>query len=1159
MPERPTDERGLHIAFLGQPRFSFDGKAVAFTRPRALGLLAYLLLHRATHLTRDAVAFTLWPDETESESRGILRRQLHLLTQLLPPSDVPYIIAAEDTLRWNDEAPVWFDVDVFEASINDEAAAAAAVELYRGDLLPAVFDDWIFPIRERLRRRYLDALDRLLVRARSARELSLAATYAGLILAHDPWREDAIRQAAAIRFESGDRAGALRLLAEFAERLRDEMGVDPMPETIAAREALLRGVPVDVEELTVATRVPARGFPFVGRSEELAHLTSAWKRAARQRGQLILVGGEAGIGKSRLVNELALVVEAQGGRVLRGTTSSPERASYQPIVEALREAIPFFPSSGVRPVWLAALAALVPEIGVVRGDLPPLPALEEGRDRARLFEALVAAFNALARARPLLLVIEDVHWAGAGTLAALEYIARRAVALPALVVATYRTEDGAESGVRALRRRLQAENVIEHVALGGLGADAIRQLALAIPALAGRSDELTPAIFAASEGNPLFAGELLRDRAESRESSAPPAGLRETLEARCARLSEDARTIAEIASVVGLAFDVDLVRGVAGWDENAVLAALAELLDRNLVRDIGRGGFAFAFTHHLVAATIYAGIAPTACRRWHERIAVLSERVQGDASEAAASIAFHFDRAGKAEEAAARYLPAARRAFALFANDEALAAATRGLELTRDPRLQLELTALRESVFARRGERDAQRRDLDAFAELAGRLDDTFAAAEGLRRRAALAHALGDLAQEAELLARYRAHAEDGGDVSLQAAALRAIAENDMAANRFEEAQRSALASLEGYRHLQDPQGEVESLCILAEIAANYGGPEAVRERLSAARIRALQTDNAQLIARVLMSSSAASIMRREFSEALRDAGTALEHYREIGDREGEAEATSRVATALGMLQRIDEARATFAKSAAIYQSIGNQLKYAYVRFNQTSSEIQVGLLDEAAQSLTEALAIFSAHGDRRGYAACRTNLSVVALQRGEPSEAKRFAELALADARELGLHLIEAGALSNLGNAERELGESAQALGHMQEAIAIRHRLGRPATFEELGDLALAQLEAGELPAARATADEIVAQLPESTENTVWPHHCLWAAARVYRACGAEREARAALDEASRLVRRQSEAMTDPGSRGAFARLSSVREIALACERDAWPVPAIR
>jgi predicted ATPase/DNA-binding SARP family transcriptional activator len=1145
----------LRIAFLGQPRFAFDGARFAFTRPRTLSLLAFLLLHRTSHLTRDTVAFTLWPDETEGEARGNLRRHLHLLTQTLPHTGLPYIVAQEDTLRWNDDSDTWFDVDAFESGVHDDARSAEAVELYAGDLLPSVFDDWIFPIRERLRRLYLDGLDRLLVRARSARDLPLAATYAARILAHDPWREDAIRQAAAIRFESGDRAGALRLLADFAERLHEEMGVEPMPETVAARESLLRSVPIVPAEPPGVSSIAKRGFPFVGRSAELAGLTSAWKRAARQRGQLLLVGGEAGIGKSRLVGELALVVEAQGGRVLRGTTSSPERTSYQPLVEALREAVPFFATCNVRPIWLAALAVLVPELGVVHGDLPPVPALEEGRERARLFEALIAVLNALGRQRPLLLLLEDVHWAGAATLAALEYLARRAAALPALVVATYRTEAvGPDSELRAMRRRLQAENVIEHVALGALPVDAIQQLARAIPALAEQSEAIGSQIYAASEGNPLFAGELLRDRAESGDGSVPPVGLRKTLEARCARLSENARTIAEIASVVGPTFDVDLVRDVAGWDENAVLAALAELLDRNLARDIGRAGFAFSFTHHLIASTIYAGIAPPACRRWHERVAVLSERVSGQGSETAATVAFHYERAGRGEAAAVHYEIAARRAFALFANDDALAAATRGLELTHDPALRLAFLALRETVHARRGEREAQARDLDAFEALATQLRDAAAQADAVRRRAALAHAVGELAAEAELLARYRRYAEDAGNLALQAAALQAIASNELAANHFEAAQNAALAALERCRALDDGEGEVGALCVLAEIATNYGEPDVVRERLADARRRATALSNVVLLARVLMSASAAAIMRREFQEALRDAEVALELYRDIGDREGEAEATSRVASGHSMLQRMDEARATFVKSAAIYESIGNQLKRAYVLFNQTASEIQVGLLDSAAASLAEALAIFRKHGDRRGFAACRTNQSVVALQLEDPVEAKRLADLAVADARALGLHLIEAAALSNLGNAERELGESAAALAHMREAIAIRKRLERPATFEELGDLALAQLEGGDLPGARITADDIVAQVPDSTENTVWPHYCLWAAARVFRACGADARARTALHEATSLVRRQLDAMTDPASRAAFVQLRAVRQILAASERDLWP-----
>ncbi len=215
---------GLRIHLLGQPRFFYHGESFAFhSRPRVLALLIFLLLHRGAHLTRDLVAFSLWPEDSETEARGKLRRHLHHLTSALPPSPVPYISSAEDTICWNDAAGVRVDVDVFEGCIGDESRWAEAVELYEGDLAPAVYDDWIAPFRERVRREYVATLERLLFRARSRREFALATAYAERILANDPWREDTLRQLASIRYESGDRAGAVRGIDVFAKRLAAEM------------------------------------------------------------------------------------------------------------------------------------------------------------------------------------------------------------------------------------------------------------------------------------------------------------------------------------------------------------------------------------------------------------------------------------------------------------------------------------------------------------------------------------------------------------------------------------------------------------------------------------------------------------------------------------------------------------------------------------------------------------------------------------------------------------------------------------------------------------------------------------------------------------------------------------------------------------------------
>ncbi len=306
------------------------------------------------------------------------------------------------------------------------------------------------------------------------------------------------------------------------------------------------------------------------------------------------------------------------------------------------------------------------------------------------------------------------------------------------------------------------------------------------------------------------------------------------------------------------------------------------------------------------------------------------------------------------------------------------------------------------------------------------------------------------------------------------------------------------------------------------------------------------------MIARVAMTSAGVAIMRRDFARALTDSHEAQRRYREIGDREGEAEASARVASALSFQQRFEEAAVEFAATANIYRALGNRLQLAYLLFNQTGSQIQLGLLDDARSSLVKALEIFEAFDDMRGRAASLTNLSMVRLLQLAPEEAKEIGLGALHASREIANSVIEAGALANLGNAERELGELDAALAHMKEAIAIRERLNHSATFEELGDLALAQMKAGDVAAVR-TADDIMQRADPSGENTVLPHYCFWAAARVYHEQGNESKAAAALARAQELVNVQVGAMADKRTREAFGELPSVRAIS-AARSGAWP-----
>ncbi len=1152
-PDRVSRETALRIHLLGQPRFYYNGEPYAFrSRPRALVLLTFLLMHRRVHLTRDLVAFTLWPDDSEPEARGKLRRHLHQLTIALPASSEPYVDSKDETIWWNEDTGVWVDVDEFERCIAGESSWPQAVDLYEGDLALSVYDDWILPIRDRYRRHYVETLERLLFRARSRREFALATNYAERILANDQWREDVLRQLVSIRYESGDRAGALREMELFAARLADEMNVELMPETLALRGLMLRGgaLPDAAAHERIDASVSAKVFPFVGRRAELQQLTEAWRLTSSGHGMAVLIAGEPGIGKTRLANELALVANTQGGRVLRGTTSSPETVPYQPVVEALRDALPFLTLLDVRPIWLASVAAVVPEIALQQTELPVLPAIDADHERSRLLEGLTAVVQGLSRQRPLLVVLEDLQWAGEATLSALEYLARRVAAFPALILATYRNQDGESTpGIHPLRRKLQLENVAYHVSLGGLSDGDIRDLARSIPNLAPDAESIGMHVHAVSGGNPLFATEMLRENAETGIREASSHFLRAMIEVRTRRVSEHARRIGEIASIVGGTFDVDLLREISGLPEDLVLENVGELLGRGLVREVGRVHFAFAFSHHLVAATIYDQIDTTRRTLWHRRVGAAIERLSIDREQVAGTLAHHYDHGGEAEKAAKFYFASAQRSFAIFANQEALAGATRGLELSGDLERRRLLLGLRERILARLGDREAQRADIEALEQLAR---DDESRVDVVWRRAQWARAVGELSDEARYLEYMMQRALASNDLARQAAGRRASAKNLMLRSHYAEAFAAGQAAVEIDRQRNDTAGEVDALCLLSEIAVNRGDATAAEKALDEARDHADRTADPALIARVTMTAAGVAIMRRDFARALTDARESQRRHREIGDREGEAEASARVASALSFLLRFEEADAEFSAAAELYRALGNRLKLGYLLFNQTGSQIQLGLLEDAGDSLTAALDIFEAFDDMRGRAACLANLSMVRLLQQAPQEAKEIGVRALAAARDIANSVIEAAALANLGNAEREIGDLTAALAHMHDAIAIRARLNRPATFEELGDLALAQMKAGD-DAAVCTADDIVERADVSSENTVLPHYCFWAAARVYHARGDERKATAALQRAHDLVKLQLDAMSDPRSRRAFSQLASVAGVR-AARTGTWP-----
>ena len=395
---------------------------------------------------------------------------------------------------------------------------------------------------------------------------------ANRLLAADPWREDVLRILMAVRYAAGDSAGALAECARFSKRLEDEMGVGPMPETIAVRDAILANAPIpgDIGERPAdGARNGSQVRPFLtfaGRRAELERLHALWRRAARGSGTAVLVAGEGGVGKTRLCAELAQMVEAEGGRVFAGGTSATESIPYQCLLEAIRSALPVVASGHVMtPIRAAVLARVLPELRESAAADEPAP-LSADRETARLLDALAETVAGLARPRPLLLILEDLHWAGNATLEAFARVTRHAPAASMLVVATYRDEEaGPSHGLRAIARQLRTEGRLTTIDLVRLEREDVADIVAGLEGFAGGDAALVDRLYRHTEGNPLFLSETIAEVLERRfvdraAVEGVDAGITRIIASRTARLGDDARAVAEVAAVAGHGCSAELVQ-----------------------------------------------------------------------------------------------------------------------------------------------------------------------------------------------------------------------------------------------------------------------------------------------------------------------------------------------------------------------------------------------------------------------------------------------------------------------------------------------------------------------------------------------------------------------------------------------------------------------
>ncbi len=682
---------------------------MGFGSERLRSLLVYLVVHRHAAQERRHLALLLWPDSPEGQARNNLRQLLHNLRYALPESERFLDIGVRDA-RWRPDAPAEIDMVRFEqAAERAEASPArdtlvAAAKLYGGDLLPGCYDHWIVDERERLRARYARVLERLMTLAEDSGDDIEGIGYAQELLRVEPLHEEAYRSLMRLYAEAGDRARALRVYHQCASVLADELSVEPSLETQRLHRALL-----DSPDLPSGDRGPASAgaaAPLVGRAVEWQRLHGAWTNAAQARTRLVLVTGEAGIGKSRLVDELSSWCAHRGVLTAKARAYAAEgRLPYAPIVDLVRSKATQPHLTKLDAVHTRELARLLPELGP-REELHP-GLLTEAEQRRQLFEALVQAL--LAAGTSTLLVLDDLQWADGETIAFLHYLARVETPAHFMVAATVRDDEvGADHPLAAVLASLRRIGAVDEIRLGPLERQDVRSIAQAV---AGREigESVVERLFQESEGNPFFLTEMIRAGGGSSAAGLPP-GVQAVIAQRLGHLSDNARGLAGVAAVLGREFTFEELLRTSKMPEDAVVEAIDELWERRLVKE--QGTDAYDFTHDKIREVAYSRIAPARRHRIHRDAARAIEAVhQPDLDRVAARVAAHYDRGGLPAQAVASYERAIAAARRVFADAEVVALARRALALVdqlpqspeRDGRELSLLMSLGVALYARKG------------------------------------------------------------------------------------------------------------------------------------------------------------------------------------------------------------------------------------------------------------------------------------------------------------------------------------------------------------------------------------------------------------------------------------------------------------------------
>ncbi|HEV8224380.1 MAG TPA: AAA family ATPase [Rubrobacteraceae bacterium] len=971
----------------------------------------------------------LWPGSDEAHGRTALRSALSSLRKTLEeaaaPSEKHYLLTKGDSIGLTSDPNIELDLDILEAAhvlarsnprtdhLGDDARSEvlarlrAATEAYRGNFLEGFslddapeFDLWVDAEREIRRGRMNLVCERLSKLQLESGEIGEAITTAARWTEHAPLSEEAHRRLMEVQFAAGDRTGALNTYETFRSILARKLGTVPGPETQAMATVGQSSAPQPVRPLAPHPEpAPSHpGTPFVGRAKEFGVLIEGYQASISGEARAVVLLGDAGIGKTRLGEEFLLWAREEGADVLSGRTNEAGgRLPYGVLIDAIRPRVEGerAPDDLLEDVWLSELSRILPELRDRYPDLPA-PAGAEAEARTRLFEAVTRLVMALAERSPVVLFLDDLHWASRVSLDVLQYAGRRWAeeSTRVLLVLNLRAEvtetlPAPGGWVFELGRALPVRRLTLNPLAAEETLDLVRTLA---GGAAGRSEGISSELerfgqwlFEETRGHPLFLAETIKallDRGvlaarhrtegtwfvglgpEARDTDALrgliPESVREAIDAQLSRLSPPALALLAAGAVLGSGFTFEQLIGVVGLPEDEVLSALDEVLASRLLKEApAQDGEVYTFSHEKVRDVAYTEAGAARRRIFHRRaLAALEEEGAPNAL-----LARHALAARMPEAAFHHLLAAGDAAMAVLAAEDAIGYYERARGLLNSPAVRREWRSASPAIGL-----EHLHVNLGRAHELAGEWDE----AEKIYE---------------EMLAG----AKEMWDTRLECAALNHLAV--LAAQRRSDmrgAEVLLLEALEAAAASEDRATLAETEWNLAQMAAMRGDPD-----------------------------TAISYSER-----------ALDLAREVGIKELEARSLFVLGQAYRFAGRWEECVAYTARAAELYRALRDEPAEAgplATQFIWIGAPPSKELANRAMESL------------------CSTLLAIGEINRGSPEAALAAARYALRIGQEIGNEWAQVNAMVLLGYGLWETGEYADALRLAQQGLETSRKVQHP------------------------------------------------------------------------------------------------------------------